>query len=283
MGHAGEAGLAAKHPAPPNENVSVSYSLMCRLVAYLGPPLRLDRLLLEPEHSLLRQTWMPQEMREAVLNADGYGLGWYTEEDEPATYRCTLPMWADDNLHGLAVTLHSRIWLANARSATPGQGNGTANTQPFVHDGWMYLHNGYLQDFNPTLRAEFHRRLPAEALATLGGTTDSEYLFALIRHHLHAGDGRAAIRAAWAALAQMTSGHRALLNVVLYDRQRLIACRHALHGECPSLYYRLGVNGAAEAALVASERLDDDPAWREVAAHHLLVMERDGSVTQAAL
>jgi len=173
-----------------------------------------------------------------------------------------------------------REQIDEEKTVVENVGEGQENLQINGRSKHIY---GYLQDFNPTLRAEFHRRLPAEALATLGGTTDSEYLFALIRHHLHTGDGRAAIRAAWAALAQMTSGHRALLNVVLYDRQRLIACRHALHGECPSLYYRLGVNGAAEAALVASARLDDDPAWREVAAHHLLVLARDGSVTQEAL
>ncbi|VAW77744.1 hypothetical protein MNBD_GAMMA13-583, partial [hydrothermal vent metagenome] len=51
---------------------------MCRIAAYLGPPITLGMLLTEPPHSLLVQGWAPRELRYAKLNADGYGFGWHT-------------------------------------------------------------------------------------------------------------------------------------------------------------------------------------------------------------
>ncbi|HBE92200.1 MAG TPA: hypothetical protein DDW55_06595, partial [Gammaproteobacteria bacterium] len=63
---------------------------MCRLAAYLGPELRLEKLLIEPEHSLVKQSWAPREMLEAKLNADGYGYGWYDPEGNPLRYRYTM-------------------------------------------------------------------------------------------------------------------------------------------------------------------------------------------------
>ena len=53
---------------------------MCRHLAYLGPPVPLAALLLEPPHALLRQSWAPRDMRGGgTVNADGFGVGWYPE------------------------------------------------------------------------------------------------------------------------------------------------------------------------------------------------------------
>lgn len=51
---------------------------MCRLLGYLGKPIQLDRLLLKPEHSLVVQSYQPQEMTAGLLNADGFGLSYVT-------------------------------------------------------------------------------------------------------------------------------------------------------------------------------------------------------------
>ena len=62
---------------------------MCRMVGYLGgPEATLSSLVLELEHSLLVQSYALKEMRSRVVNADGFGVGWYVpEDDEPAVYR----------------------------------------------------------------------------------------------------------------------------------------------------------------------------------------------------
>ena len=51
---------------------------MCRHLAYVGPPTTLAALLLDPPHGLLHQSYAPRDMRcDAVVNADGFGAGWY--------------------------------------------------------------------------------------------------------------------------------------------------------------------------------------------------------------
>jgi glutamine amidotransferase len=58
---------------------------VCRHLAYVGEPVRLADLLLTPQHSLLRQSWAPRDMRGGgTVNADGYGIGWYPPADTPS-------------------------------------------------------------------------------------------------------------------------------------------------------------------------------------------------------
>lgn len=51
--------------------------VMCRLAAYLGPPITLARYLLDPPDNLVHQAWAPRELVYARLNADGFGFGWF--------------------------------------------------------------------------------------------------------------------------------------------------------------------------------------------------------------
>lgn len=53
---------------------------MCRWLAYAGPPIFLDSLLLRPENSLARQSLSALESVH-VVNADGFGIGWYGERE----------------------------------------------------------------------------------------------------------------------------------------------------------------------------------------------------------
>ena len=49
---------------------------MCRLVAYLGRPILMEKLLIEPKNSLINQSFNAKEIEEP-LNGDGFGVGWY--------------------------------------------------------------------------------------------------------------------------------------------------------------------------------------------------------------
>src|SRR5690606_22768695 len=202
---------------------------MCRLAAYTGPAIPLARLFTEPPHSLLRQSWAPREMREGVVNADGFGFGWYAATDgEPAVYVNTCPAWTDPNLEALCRSLESEVWLANVRSATPGQGLSHANTQPFTDGRVMFLHNGLIDSFRERGRARLHRWLLPEIQAGIRGETDSEFLFAVLRQCLRAGAGdiKAAFLDAVHALPEILDGTRVLFNVVCCDGENLFACRY---------------------------------------------------------
>ena len=244
---------------------------MCRLAAYRGPELFLDRLLNEEPHSLVTQSWDCRELTGTTLNADGFGFGWYTGDDAPAVYTSTLPIWADVNLAGLGKSLASRAWLACIRSATPGQAVSQANTQPFVHDRIMYLHNGRIEEFNAGPRARLHRFIDADIQAGIQGSTDSEYLFALFRHFLAR---ETSIRAALLRCCNESGGlleSPALLTMVLSDGRDFFCCRHSVNGaRCPTLYYSQDHPNFTGALVIASERFSHDDCWREIPEHACL-------------
>ncbi|MCI0400366.1 MAG: ergothioneine biosynthesis protein EgtC [Gammaproteobacteria bacterium] len=249
---------------------------MCRLAAYLGRSINLQRFLLEPAHSLIEQAWDPKETETARLNADGYGFGWYTAAGRSAVYTNPMPIWSDDNLPNLAHALHSRLWLAYVRSATPGQPVSQANTQPFADGTWLFIHNGRLENFTALLRPRLHRVLKPEIEAEIKGNTDSEYLFALLRQlrrHDHNDQPDVAIRRAFTDLAEWLDGHTALLNVIVSDGKRVYAARHAVGGSCPSLYYATDDAFYPGGCIIASERLTNSDAWHPVPEHHLMIFD----------
>ena len=224
-------------------------------------------------------------MQEAVLNADGFGLGWYINDIQTATYRNIQPIWSDLNLESLSGSLTSPLWMGNVRSATPGQATTLANTQPFTHESIMYIHNGYISHFNPELRTRFHQYLKPEIQATVHGDTDSEYLFAMVRQQLTANNSnlKVCIIDALTELIPLIAEETALLNMVIGDGQTIYATRHALNGQCPSLYYTTEDKTYPDAALVASECLTDPADWQEVPEHNLLILTKQQAPELIAL
>ncbi len=256
---------------------------MCRLLAYLGPNISLNRLLFEPEHSLEKQAWQPRELREAKLNADGFGIGWYHHR-QAMRYRQPIPIWNDANLEDLASSLHADLYLATVRSATPGLGVGHYNTQPFRYQNWLFMHNGYIRDFAETGRPQIRKILAHEFEANIQGNTDSEYIFALILHFLENDDMTQAIVHAFSILNEILGQQSALLNVMLSDGEKIYATRYAINGLSPSLYYGANVEGfAPDSQLIVSEALSDSTHWQVVDEHRLLIMSRDDELVELAL
>jgi glutamine amidotransferase len=247
---------------------------MCRLAAYTGPNLSLAKFLLAPGHGLMEQSWAPREMREARLNADGYGFGWFAADGCAATYRIPMPIWTDANLPSLARSLVAGQWLANVRSASDKMPVNPFNTMPFAEDRLLYMHNGFVQDFAYTLRPQLRRTLDSEFESAIHGNTDSEYIFALLRQ-LRAQRASEpmdnALIALCSTLAQWLGDTKALLNFIIGDGQSLYAVRHAINGECPSLYYCTGEPDYPGGVLVASEPMTDATCWTGVAEHTLCV------------
>jgi glutamine amidotransferase len=169
--------------------------------------------------------------------------------------------------------------VATVRSATAPYRSGPANTQPFFHDGLLFMHNGFVEDFDRSLRGRIRHFLSTEVEAGIGGNTDSEYIFALLRQLLATDEEMSLeemMRAGLALVDEWLDGRKALLNLLLTDGERLFATRHALKGECPSLYFTTDDECFDEGAqLIASERLTDGEFWQPVPEHHLLILDRD--------
>jgi glutamine amidotransferase len=241
---------------------------MCRLAAYLGPEMSLGRFLMGPAHSLYRQSWEPEEMEEAVLNADGFGFAWVNPSKQTVIYTNTSPIWSDSNLSSLSESLFSPYWLANVRSATPGQQITQSNTHPFKIGQMLFTHNGYIENFNPKIRSLFHEILDATIQAEIQGNTDSEYLFALLRQQLlKTPDISVAIPAMVSTLSEIISDEKILLNLIVGDGIQFYILRHAINGQCPTLYYSTGENEFPDSILIASEALTESGKWQAVPEH----------------
>ena len=251
---------------------------MCRLAAYLGKEISLEDFLMRPPHSLYCQSWQPREMREATLNADGFGLGWY-HNTTPMRYRETVPIWNDANLPALTQTLKQALWIANIRSATPGQGSGIDNTHPFQSDNILFVHNGLIRDFD-RFKAEIINQLDASESSQIHGDTDSEYLFILLLRHL-AGDIHNIT--AWKNFIEQCQSlfheTETLLNFIISDGQSLAAIRYAIHAQAPSLYYLDNGDSFPDSVVIASEALTEDKQWQSMSNGQLLLVNQHREIT----
>jgi ergothioneine biosynthesis protein EgtC len=235
---------------------------MCRLLGYLGPSVSLDRLLLKPEHSLVVQSYQPREMTSGLLNADGYGIGWYDpqREVEPFTYRNTLPIWNDNNLSSLSRYIESNCVVASVRSATPGLAVDWHNCPPFQENLILAVHNGYIENFRQTLYRPIRDRLNDSFYQAIQGSTDSEHIFMLLMQEWRSAANlplETALQHTLSFIFDLAQKHEVVVsaNFILSDGKRLIASRASSRSPAPSLYWLRDDPLFPKAVVIASEPL----------------------------
>jgi predicted glutamine amidotransferase len=282
---------------------------MCRFTLYLGPPIRLDSLLIEPSHSLILQSFRSAE-REEPLNGDGFGVGWYAPDlaTRPALFRSITPAWNNANLRSMAGLVASPCVMAHVRAASAGMPVSEANCHPFQRDRYLFMHNGHIGSFR-SIRRALLASLCEEAFHLIQGSTDSEHLFAVFMDELAAANteephalATCLNRAVWRVVdlvGELGGGHPSYLNLAVADGDRAAACRFTSDpGRVPeSLYaiereiYRPVAKGSPErrhaehstSFVVSSERLTEDPAWRVVEPNHVVSIARDRTATIFAM
>jgi ergothioneine biosynthesis protein EgtC len=271
---------------------------MCRLMLYLGPETRLSSLIVEPKHSLIRQS-VHSEEREEPLNGDGFGIGWYATEHsgEPAVFRSITPAWNNRNLQNLARVVASDCVLAHVRAATQSSGVNEANCHPFRWRRYLCMHNGDIGDFR-LVRRKLLASVCDEAFGNVYGSTDSEHFFALFIDSLLELDeldpalrmGKALARAIGRVLelvAEAGEGSVSYLNVAISDGEHAVVSRFTdAADEVPeSLYYITrpiypdvgprAKHKGTQAAIVSSERLTPDDGWQPVPPGQIIILRRD--------
>jgi glutamine amidotransferase len=237
---------------------------MCRLFGMTSgtQPTTATFWLLDAPDSLLRQSFR---------EPDGTGIGWFDERGAAHVSKQPLAAHDDKRFVREAHEIRSHTFLAHIRFASTGPA-ARENTHPFELEHRLFAHNGAFGDL-PTLDAEL-----GAALAHVHGQTDSERAFALITKRIdeQGGDVEAGITAAVTWIAEQLPLYA--LNFVLTSADELWALRypqtHELYvlerdaGEELHHRSRLGTHvHSADArkcplVVVASERMDDDPAWR---------------------
>ncbi len=160
---------------------------MCRWMAWLGQPVRIEELLFNTQHGIVDQS-LHARMGAEPTNGDGFGLGWYGHGDGPAVYRSVSPAWSDANLREIAAHIESPLFITHVRAAI-GSPVQQTNCHPFRHGRWLFVHNGYLAELRDRPprpdardrpgavrrrpRLDRHRgRLPARAHLRAGGGPD---------------------------------------------------------------------------------------------------------------
>ena len=238
---------------------------MCRHLAYVGPPVTLEKLIVKPKHSLLQQSFAPRYQTHGTINADGFGVGWYDRDKrvEPARYRTTRQIWADLSFASIAGLVSSNAVLAAVRSASPGMPVEETSTPPFTEGPWLFSHNGFVPGFRSGVGRELRRKVSETRAHGILGATDSELLFALVLDRLDAGTPPAYALVSVVDLVEELTTAR--LNLLLTDGERIAAtaCRNSLF-----VFDDRQLTGAV---VVASEPYDDDAGWEVV---------KDGSVVE---
>jgi glutamine amidotransferase len=239
---------------------------MCRHLCYLGTaPIVLRQLLFDPPHSLVRQSFAPCDMRGGgKVNADGFGAGWYPEAGGPALrYRRAGPIWQDTAFGEVAAHTRAVTVLAAVRNATVGMPITETAAAPFTDGHWLFSLNGRIDGW-PDSAAKLARGVPTQALLTMDAPTDAALLWAVLRHRL--GDGADPATVLGELIGEvLAAAPDSRLNLLLTDGQRAYAS---------TVTHALSVREGP--TLIASEPLDDDPAWQPVPDRRLVTADRGG-------
>lgn len=219
---------------------------MCRHLGWLGTPVTVSSLVLDPSSGLLVQSYAPRRQKHGTMNADGWGVGFFDHDGVERRWRSASPLWTDPSFASVAPVLRSHCVVAAVRSATVGMPIEPSASAPFTDGTWLLSHNGVVD------RAV----LPLSARAE--STVDSALLAAFIfdRGLKHLGSTMRGVGEA---------DPNARLNILAGNGSRLLA---TTWGDTLSILRR------PDGVVLASEPYDDHPDWQDVPDRHLVDVDR---------
>jgi glutamine amidotransferase len=262
---------------------------MCRWLAYSGTPIKLEELLLKRDHSLIDQS-LHSRMGATTTNGDGFGVGWYGEDETPRLYRSTHPAWNDRNLRELASGISSPLFFAHIRAST-GSAIQETNTHPFRYGRWLWMHNGLIREF-PRVHRELVKAIDDSLFNSIEGTTDSETMFYLALTFGLESDPVAAVEQMVGFVEE--AGHRhdvehpIQMTVATTDGRNVWAFRYSSEGDSRSLYFTTRMDElkqlypnlleldaiSDETRVIVSEPLGDLPGvWNEAPESHVGIVQ----------
>ena len=220
---------------------------MCRHLGWLGDPVSVSSLILEPANGLLVQSYSPRRQKHGLLNADGWGVGFF-DGATPRRWRSASPLWGDASLASVAPALRSGCVVAAVRSATVGMPIEPSASAPFTDGEWLLSHNGVVD------RAVLPVSRSAES------TVDS----AILAAHIFA-EGLDNLADTVRKVGE--SDPSARLNILVANGSRMLA---TVWGDTLSVLRR------PDGVVLASEPYDDHPDWRDIPDRHLVEVTAAG-------
>ena len=276
---------------------------MCRFVSYKGQAITMDKLVIEPSNSLIEQS-KDAKKRKNPLNGDGFGLGWYPmhQDPEPAVFVSVEPAWSNQNLGQIASKIKTEHFFAHVRDASSGIPVSQANCHPFSFENYLFMHNGWLDEF-----ALYHRDiincLSNKAFQFIKGNTDSECAFALFldtidfASGLSANDLKTGIYSVINTIVNIRKSKgantNAEMNFIVSNGESIVATRFASdkNSQPASLFYTQGdftfngnedfsiSHGGNGSAIVSSEPLtEQSKEWIKVDRNHMVSIDKNNRV-----
>ena len=263
---------------------------MCRWLAYSGSPMPIEDLVLKPDYSLIDQS-LTARLSPKPTNGDGFGIGWYGRQNQPAVYRSMQPAWNDGNLEDLAFQIESSLYLAHVRRST-GTPVQQSNCHPFRYENWLFVHNGLLRDF-PAIRRDMVMSIAPELFTELKGSTDSELMFYMALSLGLADEPLAALER-MAGLVEKFAADKGIENCIqmtlgVANGDTLYGVRYSTEGNSRTLYHSESIETLRallpdnlrarevplDARAVVSEPLSDlQDAWIEVPESTALIVQK---------
>jgi len=292
---------------------------MCRVLAYLGHPVVLEELLYRSDSSLVRQVVDPRML--SLLSLAGFGMtawdGSSHASEVPFEYRVPdIPLF-DSNLRALSRKLRASCLLAHVRGVSYTSAStviGHHNLHPFRYEGFRLAlaHNGDLARFGE-MKHDLLPFMKPEIAALIRGTTDSEWIYALIMSQVRdptadpdAEDIMQAVRRSLEIIRSVREKRdihvSSSVNLFLCDGNDLVATRFTYDFGCYpeninqanlsylSLWYTFGRDyglhdgewkmrggiGDQDSVIIASEPLTRDPStWIEVPEYSMIYVVRE--------
>ena len=221
---------------------------MCRALLYLGEPVLLDNFLYQPDSALVRQSIAPRMLH--MQNLAGFGMrAWDTNSHDPerafSYYSQQVPVF-DRNLKNLAEKVEAACLLAHVRGVAYHSRVeiSVQNCHPFHFKNvpLVMAHNGDLARF-AEMKPLLAPKIKPELLSQIHGTTDSEWVYALILSHLADPTGHASADVLTSAVEKtldiIRDARRKLgisisssLNLFLADGTQLAAVRYCFDFGC---------------------------------------------------
>ncbi len=225
---------------------------MCRHLGWLGEPRSLASLMLDPSYSLRVQSYSPRRQKHGLMNADGWGAGFF--DAGLRRWRSAGPLWSDVSFASVAPVLLSGCVVAAVRSASAGMPVEASASAPFSDGTWLLSHNGLVDRvvLPPSRNAE--------------SAVDSALLAALIFER-----GLDALADTIDEIAAADPDAR--LNILAANGSRLLA---TTWGDT------LSVLRGDDGVVLASEPFDDNPGWQDLPDRQLVEVA-GGSVTLTPL
>jgi predicted glutamine amidotransferase len=253
---------------------------MCRWLAYSGSPVRIEDLLYRPKHSLIDQS-LHSKLGAETTNGDGFGVGWYGVGQMPGVFRSVEPAWNDRNLRDLSRHIESPLVFAHIRAAI-GSVVQQTNCHPFRYGRWLFMHNGFIGEFQKVKR-DLVLAVDPTLYESIEGSSDTEVFFFLALTLGLEDDPPAAVESAVGLIEEVGRRHGVdapiQMTVATTDGERIWAFRYSSARNSRSLFYSTDVSTlrtlhpeievfrelSDESRIIVSEPLGDLPgAWNEV-------------------